>query len=131
MKCARVGPGHPSYHPASSDPALLASPEWTGVRAVTLSTPDACPFPSPGPAIPAGRASPTAGRRSSSSAQGSAWRAELGERCTAAELRGGCVGLTIPGAQAGTCGSAPSCPARGRGSRTCARGPAYLAPSSW
>lgn len=72
-----------------------------------------------------------AGRRSSSSAQGSAWRAELGERCTAAELRGGCVGLTIPGAQAGTCGSAPSYPARGRGSRTCARGPAYLAPSSW
>lgn len=90
LKCARVRP-QLSCHTAPSDPALLASPVWTGVRAVTLCTPDACPCP-PGLAIP----SPTAGKRSSSSAQGSAWRVELGERFTAGEPRGDCVGLSIP-----------------------------------
>lgn len=44
LKCARVRP-QLSCHTAPSDPALLASPVWTGVRAVTLCTPDACPCP--------------------------------------------------------------------------------------
>lgn len=72
-----------------SCPARFSRVDWGASRDPVHSR---CVSLPPGLAIP----SPTAGKRSSSSAQGSAWRVELGERFTAGEPRGDCVGLSIP-----------------------------------
>lgn len=91
-KCARVGPqlgARPAERLPRTQRSCPATPAWTGVRVLTLSTPDACPFAPVARPSPAGRTIPLReDARCSSSAQGAAWR--VGLRVD----RGG---LTVPG----------------------------------
>lgn len=95
MCCARVGPLL-GARPAELLPRAQRSLEDWGAHRDPVHARRASPRPGPTMPSPAGRATPTAGRRSSSSAQGSAWRRERGARfCMAAELQGDCISLTV------------------------------------